>query len=112
MVAAQAPQTTELTRLTASLHGAQAQGLLRDPRAVENLLLGISHAIAQTVEGNTRDPAASWALQSAVYWDYFEMDIKEALLASFSGLDPSLYDAVRRVIEATLTELRRDHLSS
>jgi len=112
MVAVQAPQTTELTRLTASLHGAQAQGLLRDPRAVENLLLGISHAIAQTVEGNTRDSTACWALRSVLYWDYFEMDIKEALLSSFSGLDPSLYDAVRRVIDVTLTELRRDYLSS
>jgi len=112
MVAAQAQLTTDLTRLTASLHSAQAQGLLRDPQAVESLLLGIGQAIAQTVEGNTRDPAASWALHSAVYWDYFEMDIKEALLGSFSALDPALYDAVRRVIEVTVAALRRSHLCS
>jgi len=112
MVVAQAQLATDLTRLTASLHSAQAQGLLRDPRAVESLLLGIGHAIAQTVEGNSRDPTATWALQSSVYWDYFEMDIKEALLGSFSGLDPSLYDAVRRVIEVTVAALRRSHLCS
>jgi hypothetical protein len=109
---AQAQRTADLTRLTASLHSAQAQGLLRDPRAVESLVRGIAHAIAQTVEGNTRDPAASWALQSSVYWDYFEMDIKEALLGPFSGLEPALCEAVRQVIEATLTELRRAHLYS
>jgi hypothetical protein len=98
-------------RLTASLHAAQAQGLLRDPAAVETLLLGIGRAIAQTVEGNRLDPAASWALRSPAYWDHFEMDIKEALLGPFSGLDLALYGAVRQVVDLTLGALRRSYLS-
>lgn len=103
---------TNLARLTASLHTAQAQGLLRDQAAVESLLLGIARAIAQTAEGNRRDPSAAWALQSTVYWDYFEMDLKEALLGSFSGLDPVLCGAVHRVVDATLAALKRSHLCS
>jgi len=102
----------DLARLTASLHTAQAQGLLRNPEAVENLLLGIARAIARTVEGNRREPDAAGALQSTAYWDYFEMELKEALLGSFSGLDPALCEAARRVVDVTLGSLKRFHLCS
>ncbi|GAB4255870.1 MAG: hypothetical protein Kow0092_01400 [Deferrisomatales bacterium] len=98
-----------LTRLAVSVHSAQAQGLLRDPDTVEQLLLGIARALANTVEGNARDPETAWALESAVYWAHFEMDIKEALLGAFSGLDPTLCRAVRDVVELTLETLKRKH---
>jgi hypothetical protein len=98
-----------MTRLTASLHAAQAQGLLREPSAVRHLLLGISRAITRTVEGNARDPETAWALQSQIYWDHFEMDIKQNLLGAFSGLDPALCDAVRKVVEVTLEALKKTY---
>lgn len=101
---------TDRIRLTASLHAAQAQGLLRDPAAVERLLLGIGGAIAQTVERNRLDPSTAWAVRSPAYWDHFEMDLKEALLGPFSGLDPALYGAVREVIDLILGALRRSYL--
>lgn len=97
------------TRLAASLHSAQAQGLLRDPGTVEHLLLGIARALTRTVEGNATDPEVAWALQSDVYWDHFEMDIKEALLGACCGLDPALYSAIRAVVDTTLDELKRAH---
>ncbi len=99
----------DMARLASSLHQAQAQGLLREPDAVRSLLLGIARALTHTVEGNAQDPDASWALQSEVYWEHFEMDIKEALLRAFCGLDPALCEAVRRVIDATLVSLKRSY---
>ncbi len=102
----------ELSPLATSLHSAQAQGVLRDPSAVRQLLLGIANAIANTVEDNARDPEASWALRSDVYWNHFEMDIKEALLGAFAGTSPLLYAAVREVVEATLTSLKRTYRAS
>ncbi len=99
--------TAEATKLTASLHAAQAQGLLRDPAAVRQLLAGIAEAIIRTVEGNAREPETLWPLRSQVYWNHFEMDIKEALLGAFVGLDPSLCEAVRNVIDTTLAALKK-----
>lgn len=99
----------DLSRLATSLHSAQAQGLLREPDSVRHLLLGIARALANTVEGNARDPDVAWALRSDVYWDHFEMDIKEALLGAFSGLDPTLCDAVRKVVETTLGALKKKY---
>ena len=95
------------TQLASSVHSAQAQGLLRDPEAVAHLLDGIEAALKRAVEGNAGNPQAAWALRSDVYWDHFEMQIKEALLTSFCGLDPSLYGAVREQIDSTLAELKR-----
>lgn len=103
----EATPSVEATRLTASLHAAQAQGLLRDPGAVRQLLAGISGAIIRTVESNARDPETLWPLKSQVYWDHFEMDIKEALLGAFFGLDPALCEAARTVIETTLSALKK-----
>lgn len=100
---------SDLTRLAASLHAAQAQGLLRNPDAVADLLGGIRRALANTVERNAGDPDASWALRSEVYWDHFEMDIKEILLRAFAGLDPRLCRQVRSVIETTLANLKQRH---
>jgi hypothetical protein len=99
--------TSGASRLTVSLHAAQAQGLLREPAAVRQLLMGIARAITRTVEGNARDPETAWALQSEVYWDHFEMDIKQNLLGACSGLDPSLRGAVRHLVDATLDTLKR-----
>ena len=110
MSAEQIHPAADRTKLAASLHSAQAQGLLRDSRAVASLLLGVASPIAQSAEGNARDQAPRWALQNAAYWDYFEMDIKEVLLGAFSGLEPSLCDAVRQVVELTLGSLRKAHL--
>ncbi|MDW7709511.1 MAG: hypothetical protein SCH98_03485 [Deferrisomatales bacterium] len=101
---------SDLTRLTASLHAAHAQGLLRNPAAVDELLRGIAQAISQTVEGDHVDPETSWSLRSALHWDYFEMGLKEALLRSSFGLQPSLCVAVREVVDLTLRSLRRSHL--
>ena len=103
---------TEPGRLACSVHSAQAQGLLRQPKAVAHLLEGIGAAVRRAVEGNAGDPQAAWALRSDVYWDHFEMHIKEALLTSFCGLDPSLYGAVRNRIEDTLGELKRHYRCS
>lgn len=105
-------QPQNLGQLASSVHSAQAQGLLRQPEAVANLLAGISGALRRTVQDNARDPRAAWALRSDVYWDHFEMHIKEALLTSFSGLDPSLCGAVREQIEDTLSELKRHYRCS
>jgi hypothetical protein len=96
----------EATRLTASLHAAQAQGLLREPNAVRQLLAGIAGAIIRTVEGNARDPETCWALRSQVYWDHFEMDIKETLFGAFFGLEPALCEAARTVVDTTLAALK------
>jgi hypothetical protein len=96
-----------VSRLAAALHSAQAQGLLRQPAAVRQLLLGIVKALATTVENNTREPEAARALRSLVYWDHFEMDIKEALLGAFAWVDPPLYAAVREVIDVTFRELKK-----
>ncbi len=93
--------------LASSVHSAQAQGLLRRPETVAHLLHGIEGALRRTVEGNARDPQTAWALRSDVYWDHFEMQIKEVLLTSFCGLDPTLCRAVRGQIEITLADLKR-----
>jgi hypothetical protein len=105
-------QLQNLGQLASSVHSAQAQGLLRRPETVANLLEGISGALRRTVQANARDPRAAWALQSDVYWGHFEMHIKEALLTSFSGLDPSLCEAVREQIETTLADLKRHYRCS
>lgn len=102
-------QQANVRKLTASLHAAQAQGLLGRTEVVRQLLLGIVNALAATVEGNARDPEAAKALQSDVYWDHFEMDIKEALLGAFSWVDPELYDAVRQVVESTFLHLKKTY---
>lgn len=96
-------------RLAASIHAAQATGALRDPEAVRNLLAGIADALTHSVEGNARDPESAWALHSQIYWDHFEMDIKEALLGAFAGTPPALSVAVREVVEQTLNALKRSY---
>ena len=102
-------QNPSVTKLSTTLHAAQAQGLLRQPEAVRQLLVGIVRALTSTVEGNARDPEAAKALQSSVYWDHFEMDIKEALLGAFAWVDPPLYGAVRDVIDVTFRELKKTY---
>lgn len=99
----------DLGPLASSMHSAQTRGLLRRPETVAHLLRGIEGALRRTVEGNAGDPQAAWALRSNVYWDHFEMQIKEVLLTSFFGLDPSLCGAVREQIETTLADLRRHY---
>jgi len=100
------------SQLACSVHSAQAQGLLRQPEIVAHLLHGIERALRRTVEGNAGDPQAAWALRSDVYWNHFEMHIKEVLLISFSGLDPTLCGAVREQIEHTLADLKRQYCSN
>lgn len=108
----QSEPNPSVARLSAALHSAQAQGILRQPEAVRQLLFGIVNALASTVEGNARDPESAGALRSSVYWDYFEMDIKEALLGAFCWVDPPLYSAVREVIDVTFRELKKAYRSS
>ncbi len=96
-----------VSRLSATLHEAQAQGLLRRPETLRQLVLGIVRALVTTVEGNAQDPEAAPVLQSQVYWNYFEMDIKEALLGAFSWVDPPVYEAVRDAIDVTFRELKK-----
>lgn len=98
--------------LASSVHSAQAQGLLRQPETVAHLLYGIRGALCRTVEGNAGNPLTAWALRSPVYWDHFEMQIKEVLLTSFCGLEPTLCHAVRDQIETTLADLKRRYGSS
>lgn len=100
---------TSLQRLTATLHAAQAQGLFGRTEVVRQLLLGIVKALAAAAESNLGDAETARAMQSDVYWDHFEMDIKEALLGSFSWVDPALCAAVREVIEATFAHLRKTY---
>jgi len=100
------------TKLMTSLHEAQAQGVLRDETAICRLMTGIEQALSNTIEGNARDPKAAWALQTDVYWDYFEMDIKENLLRAFSGLDPELRRIVRQTVDETLSSLKREYWSA
>ena len=100
---------SSVTRLSAALHSAQAKGVLRQPEAVRQLLFGIVKALATTVESNVREPEGAKALRSPVYWDHFEMDIKEALLGAFAWVDPPLYSAVREVIDVTFRELKKVH---
>lgn len=102
-------QDVNVDRLVASLHAAQAQGLLGQADVVRQLLLGIVSAVVKTVEGNAQNPQTAAVLQSDVYWDHFEMDIKEALLGAFSWVDPQLYQAVKESIEVTFRELRKIH---
>jgi hypothetical protein len=111
-VATSERQDSNVRRLAASLHAAQAQGLLGQSEVVQQLLLGIVNALATTVEGNARDPETERVLQSDVYWDHFEMDIKEALLGAFSWVDPALYDAVRDVVDSTFQHLRKTYRMS
>ena len=99
----------DLGPLASSVHSAQARGLFRHPGAVASLLEGIAAALCRAVENNAGDPQAAWALRSQVYWDHFEMHIKEALLTSFVGLDPALCGAVQERIENTLADLKRSH---
>lgn len=99
--------TLNLGQLASSVHSAQAQGVLRQPRAVAHLLEGIAVALRRTVQDNAQDPHTAWALSRGTYWDHFEMHIKEILLTSFNGLDPCLCGAVRERIEATLADLKR-----
>ena len=94
-------------RLEASLHDAQARGLFVDREAVRQLLAGIVSAVASSVEGNARNPATAAVLQSDTYWNHFEMDLKETLLGAFAWVEPDLHDAVRRVLDATFSELKR-----
>ncbi|MBI5015642.1 MAG: hypothetical protein HZB55_09160 [Deltaproteobacteria bacterium] len=108
-LAASDRQNTNVQRLAASLHAAQAQGLLGRSEVVRQLLLGIVNALAATVEGNARDPETAQVLQSDAYWDHFEMDIKEALLGAFSWVDPALCHAVRDVVDATFQHLRKTY---
>ncbi len=98
-----------VARLAATLHAAQAQGLLRRPEMVRQLLIGIVRALISTVEGNAQDPEAARVLQSSVYWSHFEMDIKEALLGAFSWVDPPVYEAVRNAIEITFREMKKKY---
>ncbi len=98
-----------VAKLAATLHAAQAQGLLRRPELVRQLLMGIVRALISTVEGNAQDPDAARVLQSAVYWNHFEMDIKEALLSAFSWVDPPVYEAVRNAIEITFREMKKKY---
>ncbi|MBI5446178.1 MAG: hypothetical protein HY900_33815 [Deltaproteobacteria bacterium] len=102
-------RTENLTKLAATLHAAQAQGLLQKPEMLRQLLLGIVRALVSTVDGNARDPEAAPVLQSNVYWEHFEMDIKEALLGAFAWVDPVVYNAVRDAIEITFRELRKKY---
>lgn len=104
-------ESIRITKLMTSLHEAQAQGVLHDATAVGRLLIGIEEALANTIEGNAKDPKASWALQTNVYWEYFEMDIKENILTAFSGLDPDLRRIVQRTLEETLSSLKRKYWS-
>jgi hypothetical protein len=106
-----APETRSenVTRLAATLHAAQAQGLLKRPEMLRQLLLGIVRALVSTVDGNARDPEAAPVLQSSVYWEHFEMDIKEALLGAFAWVDPPVYNAVREAIELTFKELKKKY---
>ena len=94
-------------RLEASLCDAQARGLLAHREVVRQLLVGIVNAVAASVEGKARNPATAAVLQSDTYWDHFEMDLKEALLGAFVWVEPELHDAVRRVLNATFTELKK-----
>ena len=96
-----------VSRLTATLHEAQAQGLLSRPEMLQQLVVGIVRALVTTVEGNAQDPDAAPVLQSSVYWNHFEMDIKEALLGAFSWVEPQVYKAVRDAIEITFRELKK-----
>lgn len=102
-------QDANVRRLAASLHEAQAQGLLGRSEVVRQLLIGIVNALAATVESNITDPEMAQVLQSDVYWDHFEMDIKEALLGAFSWVDPAVYDAVRDVVDTTFRHLRKTY---
>ena len=97
----------DLQRLASSLHVAQAQGILRDRRSLDHLLAGIGRALTNVVKGNAEDPQLAWALRSDVYWDHFEMDIKEVILSAFSGLDPELCKEVRGMIESTIGDLKK-----
>ena len=94
-------------RLEASLCDAQARGLLAHGEVVRQLLVGIVSAVAASVEGNARNPATAAVLQSDTYWDHFERDLKETLLGAFAWVEPELHDAVRRVLDATFSELKR-----
>lgn len=106
-----APQdrNENVTKLAATLHAAQAQGLLKRPEMLRQLLLGIVRALVSTVDGNAQDPDAAPVLQSNVYWEHFEMDIKEALLGAFAWVDPPVYNAVRDAIEVTFRELKKKY---
>jgi hypothetical protein len=100
-------RTESISKLATTLHAAQAQGLLRRPEMLRQLLFGIVRALVSTVEGNAQDPEAARVLQSSAYWDHFEMEIKEALLGAFAWVDPPVYEAVREVIEITFRELKK-----
>jgi hypothetical protein len=102
-------QRENVERLTAALHAAQAQGLLGRPEVVRQLLLGIASAVTAAVEGNRRRSELAPALRSDAYWEHFEMEMKEALLGAFAGLDPQLTQTIRAAIDATFRELEKTY---
>ena len=104
-------QTSQSTdRLFCALHEAQAEGIWEHPQAVRQLLEGIANAVVRTAEQMAGDPAHAWALRSPVYWEHFEMHLKEALLGASSGLPPSLRLAIREALERALTAVRTRYL--
>ncbi len=104
-------QTSQSTdRLFCALHEAQAEGIWEHPHAVRQLLEGIASAVVRTAEQMAGDPARAWALKSPVYWEHFEMHLKEALLGASSGLPPALRQSIREALERSLATVRTRYL--
>ena len=100
------------SRLQSVLHAAQAEGVWSEPKAVQELLAGIVAALQHTIAENEADPGRTWALRSPVYWDHFEMYLKETLLGACAGLPPDLSASVRRALEDTLRHMRTRHMDA
>jgi len=100
------------SRLQSVLHAAQAEGVWSEPVAVRDLISGIQTALQRTIAENEADPCRTWALRSPVYWDHFEMYLKETLLGACAGLPPDLSASVRRALEETLRHLRARHMAA
>lgn len=100
------------TKLQRALHAAHREGVWREPVAVRELLAGITDALEHTIAENEADPSRTWALRSPVYWDHFEMYLKETLLGACGGLPPEFRTTVREALESSLGHLRGRYLSA